>query len=86
MNLTGISQELNFSEEVLSNANALTELRKDGLVKLNFIHQKIKKLNKKKYNQQFEDYKKEILEVLPHRTFTLIQGNKSIAGQGDTDL
>ena len=63
MNLTGISQELNFSEEVLSNANALTELRKDGLVKLNFIHQKIKKLNKKKYNQQFEDYKKEILEA-----------------------
>ncbi len=68
MNLTGISQELNFSEEVLSNANALTELRKDGLVKLNSIHQKIKKLNNKKYNQQFEDYKKEILEAKKNQT------------------
>ncbi len=60
MNLTGISNELSFSEEVLSSANALIELRKDGLLKINSIHKKIKKLNKKKQAQQLEEYKREL--------------------------
>lgn len=61
MNLTGISKELNFSNEVLSNANALMELRKDGLLKINSLTQKIKKINKKKQSQQLEEYRKELV-------------------------
>lgn len=68
MNLTGISKELNFSNEVLSNANALMELRKDGLLKINSLTQKIKKINKKKQSQQLEEYRKDLVAAKEFQT------------------